>query len=97
MGAFSTLFALSVVRDLLWLFAAQAGTLPTDEARRQALLQTVNVSLLGVSSALTAFGVFEARRLARVVDVRIPIVDLPAALVSIVRDFASNLPRIRLA
>lgn len=78
MGLFSFLFVLSVLRDVVllvawaaWLAGApRIGALETGSAAA--------VALLGI--ALTALGVYYARRRPPVKTVRIPLPDLPAAL-----------------
>jgi len=78
MGLFSSLFVLTVVRDLLLLALAIValavpGTL-ADATRATASA----VPLLGL--AITLWGFVNARRTAAVVSVDVPIADLPAAL-----------------
>jgi predicted MPP superfamily phosphohydrolase len=89
-GLFSTFFALSVARDLAlfvlrrWhsLQARRAGESPSSQGneRRRFLLKASNGALGAVSAALTVYGVREARKLPEVVEVEIPIKDLPRAL-----------------
>lgn len=80
------LVAVDGVRLLLWGGARAAswlGALPLaepDAERRQLLLGAANLAVVGLSSLVLAFGYREARRVARVVEVRIPIDGLPAAL-----------------
>lgn len=80
MGVFSTLLVLCVLRDVLlalllaWNFL-QPGTLDLAYVR-EISAQTV----LALSVMVSLIGLFNARRLARVVDVDLPIIDLPAAL-----------------
>ncbi|MDP2345965.1 MAG: metallophosphoesterase [Deltaproteobacteria bacterium] len=80
MGLFSFVLTFTVLRDLGWLIAKAASTLPADPVRRQSLLHLTNLVVLGGSSALVGLGVMGARRRAAVVDVVVPIKDLPAAL-----------------
>ncbi len=80
MGMFSTLLVLCVLRDLLlgvalaWNFL-QPGPLDFAQLRNSSALAVVALSLL-----VSLIGLVNARRLARVVDVELPIIDLPAAL-----------------
>lgn len=82
------LVAVDGVRLLLWAVGrtgdllgspAMAAVAP-DPGRRQVLLGGINLALVGVSGLVMAFGYREARRVARVERVRIPIAGLPAAL-----------------
>jgi len=84
MGLFSTLFVLTLMRDVvlaLALGAAVVGALVGSEAPWLDPLQTgtaVAVPLLGL--AATAWGFWAARRTASVVRVDVPIAGLPATL-----------------
>jgi predicted MPP superfamily phosphohydrolase len=80
MALFSFVLTFTVLRDLGWLIAKASSTLPADPVRRQSILHLTNLVLLGGSTALTALGGLAARRRAAVVDVVVPITDLPAAL-----------------
>jgi len=51
-----------------------------DAERRRLLLDAANLAVVGVSGVVLALGYREARRVARVVEVRIPIDGLPPAL-----------------
>ncbi|MDE0854797.1 MAG: metallophosphoesterase, partial [Nevskia sp.] len=80
MGLFSSLFVLTLLRDtllllLLGLHAASGGALPMQGAREISALAVPMLALL-----LTLVGLVNARRLARVVRVDVPIAGLPAAL-----------------
>lgn len=80
MGLFSSLFVLTLVRDLLLLGAAavawiRPGSVPLDATAR---LGAAAVPVLAL--ALTAVGAWNARRTAGVVHVDVPIAGLPAAL-----------------
>ena len=48
--------------------------------RREFLLQSVNIGLIGAAALLGGYGFYEARRRPRVVPVEVPIRDLPPAL-----------------
>ena len=80
MGLFSSLFVLTVLRDLVMVGVAvvdwvRPGTLAVGDI---GIASAIAVPLLGI--AMTLLGLFNARRTARVVSVDIPIVDLPQAL-----------------
>ena len=74
MGLFSTLLVLTVVRDLLLVLATLADVASSNLLR----LSAIGVPLLAL--AVTVLGLVNARRLARVVTVEVPIAGLPAAL-----------------
>ncbi len=90
MGAFSILFALLVARDLTWLVlrAVDAlmrkrdpakGLLPPSAERRNFLMKVSGGSMVGVTAAVSGFGLGRARRVPAVLEVEIPIAGLPAA------------------
>jgi predicted MPP superfamily phosphohydrolase len=74
MGLFSSLLVLTLLRDVLLLALSVAGGAGADTLRRSAL------AVPALALAVTALGLFNARRLARVVTVEVPIDGLPAAL-----------------
>jgi uncharacterized protein len=76
MGFFSSLFVLTLLRDVFLLFALLVMSPPqaSSAARVSALAVAAGTVLISL------IGLFNARRRARVVDVRIPVRDLPAAL-----------------
>ncbi|MGH8798463.1 MAG: metallophosphoesterase, partial [Caldimonas sp.] len=80
MGLFSSLFVLTVLRDLLLLAAAAVVWVRPRSFSLEAFaaLSAAAVPLLGL--ALTALGLVNARRTAAVVTVDVPIADLPEAL-----------------
>ncbi|MBV8062191.1 MAG: metallophosphoesterase, partial [Nevskia sp.] len=80
MGLFSSLFVLTVLRDLVLV-----ALLPVEVLARISLLSAgarqVSAAAVVLAAVLvTLVGVFNARRLARVVDVELPIAGLPAGL-----------------
>ncbi len=80
MGAFSGLLVLCLVRDLTLLVLAigalaMPGTLDLEALRRLSAEAVIALALL-----VSAVGLINARRLARVVEVDLPIAGLPAAL-----------------
>ena len=79
MGLFSSLFVLTLLRDLVLLVAWIAESLvPGAGLPELAPLSAAAVVLLG--AAVTVVGFINARRTAAVVAIDIPITDLPAAL-----------------
>ena len=48
-----------------------------DTAKREFLLQTTNLGVIGIAGTLTAYGVYEARRKPGIVNITIPIAKLP--------------------
>lgn len=74
MGLFSTLLILTVLRELVLLACALAGWYPPALPIWSAVA-TVTLALL-----VSLLGYWNARRVARVVDVEVPIAGLPAAL-----------------
>ncbi|WP_426113663.1 metallophosphoesterase [Massilia sp. PWRC2] len=74
MGLFSSLLLLTVARDLLLLVLTLAGVADPAVLRLSAFAAPL------LALALTALGLVNARRLARVVTVEVPIAGLPAAL-----------------
>jgi predicted MPP superfamily phosphohydrolase len=79
MGFFSSLFVFTVLRDAVLLVAWAARLLgarvPLPELRAASALLVPGLALLG-----SLIGFFNARRLARVVTVNVPVADLPEAL-----------------
>lgn len=90
MGIFLVLVPLLLARDLGWLTftflhglhrrGRRHGTAPGDPARRHFLANTMNAGLLGLTGSLAVAGYHEARQLARVREVDIPLARLPGAL-----------------
>jgi predicted MPP superfamily phosphohydrolase len=80
MGLFSSLFVLTLARDVLLLVAALVGLAAPAalDPSALALWSAVAVPLLGL--AASAWGFVNARRTAAVVSVDVPIAGLPAAL-----------------
>jgi len=84
MGLFSSLFVLTLLRDVLLLAGVALGMLTQgglslDGVRRASAIAVPVAALL-----LTLVGVFNARRLAKVVHVDVPIAGLPAALIGFI-------------
>jgi hypothetical protein len=80
MGLFLLALTFTIVRDLGWAGARITGLLPADPGRREAMLDLTSAAVLGVAAG--AFGIGFARAVAKptVVDVKVPIDNLPAAL-----------------
>ncbi|WP_422647963.1 Ser/threonine protein phosphatase [Cupriavidus sp. H18C1] len=74
MGLFSTLLILTVLRELVLLACALAGWYPP------ALPVWSAVATVALALLVSLLGYWNARRVARVVDVEVPIAGLPAAL-----------------
>lgn len=83
LGLLSFVFTCLLIRDIIWLVGwgmrrlrgrPQAGV---DTARRAQLLQFTNLGILGVSSGLTGYGIYEARRRPGIVEITVPIARLP--------------------
>lgn len=69
MGLFSSVLVLTFVRDLLLLLV-----------NRAALAEPTAVAVLGLAGLVTLIGLINARRIARVVNVAVPLANLPPAL-----------------
>jgi len=90
MGFFSLLFVFLFSKDIYVLFSRLFGKInftkngfapkktAFDPERRKFLLNTVNMTALGASAILTGYGVYEARRLAHLEKITVPIAKLPA-------------------
>ncbi|WP_036166405.1 metallophosphoesterase [Massilia sp. 9096] len=74
MGLFSSLLVLTLVRDLVLLVMHLAG------AGKPGVMRDSAIAVPLVALAVTAIGFVNARRLARVVKVEVPIAGLPAPL-----------------
>ena len=78
-------FTLLVLRDLGWLLYLVVNEVfshfgnPVVESRAY-LIPATNLAILGLSVIITGIGVFEARRRPRVVEITVPIRDLPPSL-----------------
>ncbi len=92
-GFFTLLFAVLVTKDLILLLgtglqkgiflvrhifdSGPAATETADPARRQLLTNSINAGLLVFTGALTGYGMFEALRKPEIVELDIPIRNLP--------------------
>jgi predicted MPP superfamily phosphohydrolase len=86
LGFLSFVFVALVFRDVAWLVGLGCEKLLSilsstpqtfDAAKRDFLIQTTNLGVLGVAGTLTAYGVYEARKKPGIVNVDIPIASLP--------------------
>ena len=96
LGFFSIVITLLFVRDIAWLvviavqkLSALAAGLngsagdaagPADPHRREILIQSMNAALIAAAGGLTAYGIYEARRRPAVIEVEVPVKDLPPSL-----------------
>jgi uncharacterized protein len=74
LGMFSSLFVLTLLRDAILLLSALAG------AHSAALERWSAIAVPSLAALATLIGLVNARRVAAVVDVDVPIANLPAAL-----------------
>jgi len=79
-GAFSSLFVLTLVRDVVLLAASLVPTALLSPATLVALRESSAAAVPILAGALTLLGLWEARRVPRVKRVDVPIAGLPAAL-----------------
>ena len=89
MGFFSFVLVFVLVRDAAWLLTLAGQKAVSwlgggsgelfDPARRSFLLKATNLGILGLSAAVTGYGIFQARRKPTLVRVDIPIRGLPKA------------------
>ena len=96
LGFFSMVITLLVIRDLAWLIvtgvqkltalaSGMRGGVPlsgeaADPLRREQLVQWMNLGLMAAAGGLTGYGIYEARRRPAIVEVTVPIKDLPGSL-----------------
>ncbi|MFT3736799.1 MAG: hypothetical protein QM776_17610 [Rhodocyclaceae bacterium] len=80
MGFFSSLFVLSLLRDVMLVVAFVVDVSGLFELDFSALEAMSAVTCLALAAIVTAWGFINARRLARVVDVDVPIANLPVGL-----------------
>jgi predicted MPP superfamily phosphohydrolase len=92
-GFITLLFAFVAARDIIWLLvvggqkvvgfvshlfgSASAAIDPVDPERRRFLVNSLNAGILVATSGLTGYGLFEALRRPDIVEVTIPIKNLP--------------------
>ncbi len=80
MGVFSGLLVLTLLRDLLLLLLGAWNLLSPGGVNLQALRRTSALAVLALTALVSLIGLVNARRLAKVVHVDLPIAGLPAAL-----------------
>ncbi|MCU0412395.1 MAG: metallophosphoesterase [Bacteroidetes bacterium] len=89
LGFISFVFTLLVIRDVLYLGGLGVNKLMAffrpelppalDAARRSFLIEATNLGVLGVAGVLTSYGIYEARKRPGIVNVTVPLKNLPAA------------------
>jgi uncharacterized protein len=95
-GFITLLFALLVAKDVVFVATAaiqksfhliaqglsvgHTATEAVDPERRRMLINSLNVGILAITSGLTGYGVFQALRRPAIVEVTVPIKNLPADL-----------------
>jgi predicted MPP superfamily phosphohydrolase len=91
LGFLSLVFTLLLLRDAAWfgtLAAAKIASLvqgfftdsdpaPADPLRRKMLLEMTGLGVLAAAAVLTGYGVYEARKKPGIVDVEVPVSNLP--------------------
>ena len=95
LGFAALLFSLLLLRDLIWLAIDMVSSISAllhlpgdglgglairDPERRRFLLNALNLGAVGVTGVAAGVGVYEARRTPRIVEVTVPIKNLPADL-----------------
>jgi predicted MPP superfamily phosphohydrolase len=80
LGLFSTLLVLTVLRDAGLLLAAVLGAVWPGGPLRDGLVHGSALAVPVLGFTVTAWGFVNARRTARVVEVALPVAELPAAL-----------------
>lgn len=80
MGVFSSLFVLTVLRDVLLGGAGLLNMIWPGTVAMPTLREYSVTGLLAITAIASLVGVFNARRLAKVVEVQVPIANLPKAL-----------------
>jgi hypothetical protein len=80
MGVFSSLFVLTVLRDALLAGAGLINLASANTVAMPLLRELSVIGVLAITAIASLIGVFNARRLAKIVEVNIPIANLPKAL-----------------
>jgi predicted MPP superfamily phosphohydrolase len=87
LGIISFIFVGVFLRDIFYLFGCTVQKIYTlvssspelvDASKREFLVQSTNLAVIGIAGTLTAYGVYEARRKPSIINVDIPIAKLPA-------------------
>ena len=93
MGFMSIIFLFLLIRDFGWMLTSGTHKIyqfankklssteivqkPFDVERRKFLIQSINLGIIGVSLATAGYGFYEARRKSAVVEIDIPLKNLP--------------------
>jgi hypothetical protein len=91
LGFLSFVFTFLLMRDIVWVSSLLIGKAyilsqqyfnkttvpPIDASRREFLLQATNIGVIGAAAVLTAYGIYEARRKPGIVNITVPIANLP--------------------
>ena len=93
LGFISLVFLFLLIRDIGWtlisstqkiyqffnskISSSESVQKPSDPERRQFLIQTMNLGIIGLSLAATGYGFYEARRKSAIVELDIPLKNLP--------------------
>jgi predicted MPP superfamily phosphohydrolase len=93
LGFISLVFLFLLIRDFGWILTSSAQKIykvvnskilnneivhkPFDSERRHFLIQSMNLGIIGLSLAATGYGFYEARRKSAIVEVDIPLINLP--------------------
>ncbi len=96
LGFFSMVITLVVMRDFAWLLVIGAQKLiallsgmaegaphaggAADPHRRELLVQWMNLGLIAAAGGLTTYGIYGARRRPAIIEVSVPVRDLPGSL-----------------
>ena len=94
LGFMSLVFLFLLARDIGWILTSSTKKIyqvfntkfssveivqkPFDSERRQFLIQSMNLGIIGVSLVTTGYGFYEARRKSAIVEIDIPLKNLPA-------------------
>ena len=95
LGFLSMVFTFLLLRDIVWLlsrgmrrgyffvqkFYSHTSASQVDSSRRAFLLQATNIGVLSVAGTFTAYGIYEARRKPGIVNITVPIANLPKEFV----------------
>jgi len=95
LGFLSFVFTFLSLRDFVWVSSFLIGKVyillqqvigktssgHVDSSRREFLLQASNIGIVGAAAVLTAYGIYEARRRPGIVNITVPIANLPKEFV----------------
>ena len=86
LGFFSSVFSFLVIRDVVLLLSTVSSKLvsffsskpkQTDPSRREFLVQSTNLGIIGAAAVATSYGIYEARKLPGIESIDIPLSRLP--------------------